>query len=100
MSGVGGKARRTGLCPASQPMAAPRKSWGSGWWLQRTANARPWLIEYCDASAAQAIIMAAAITEAKVKRARISVREEKDVDEAANIRTKATPTTQVIVRPA
>jgi len=44
--------------------------------------------------------MAAAITEAKVKRARISVREEKDVDEAANIRTKATPTTQVTARPA
>ena len=81
-------------------MAPSTKNSGSVWTIATIANARPWLIEYCDASAAQAIIMAAAITEAKVKRARISVREEKDVDEAANIRTKATPTTQVIVRPA
>ena len=90
----------TGSCPAFQAMAPSTKNSGSVWTIATTANARPWLIEYCDASAAQAIIMAAAITEAKVKRARISVREEKDVDEAANIRTKATPTTQVIVRPA
>jgi len=42
--------------------------------------------------------MAAAITEAKVKKARISVREEKDVDEASKNRTKPTPMMQVIVR--
>src|SRR3989475_10072336 len=90
----------TGSCPAFQAMATSTKNSGSVWTIATIDNARPWLIEYCDASAAQAIIMAAAITEAKVKRARISVREEKDVDEAENIRTKATPTTKVIVRTA
>src|SRR5437899_7931021 len=68
----------TGSFPAFQAMAPSTKNSGSVWTIATTANARPWLIEYCDASAAQAINIAAAITEAKVKKARINVRERSE----------------------
>ena len=80
-----------GFCPAFQAIAPSTKNSGRVCTMATIASASPWLMENWEASAAQAIIIAAATTEPNVNKANTTVREENEVDEASSKSTTATP---------